>query len=72
MTVYNIHEAKTRFSELIRKAMRGEEVIIARAGKPIAVLTPFQAPPAPRVPGRDAGTVVVHDDFDDPLPEFDS
>lgn len=71
MTVVNIHEAKTHLSQLLRRVMNGEEIIIAKAGRPIAVLSPVSKRSEPRTPGRDKGRVVVHDDFDDPLPEFE-
>jgi prevent-host-death family protein len=71
MTIYNVHEAKTRFSELLRRVMNGEEIVIARAGEPVAVLKPIEAPRVKRVPGNDAGKVAIRPDFDDPLPEFD-
>lgn len=71
MTTVNIHEAKTHLSELLRRVMNGEEIIIAKAGEPIAILSPVQKVPAPRVPGNDADKVIEHIDFDDPLPEFD-
>lgn len=71
MTTVNIHEAKTQLSKLIRRVMNGEQIIIAHAGRPVAVLMPFSEAPAQRVPGNDAGRVIIHADFDDPLPEFD-
>jgi prevent-host-death family protein len=71
MSTYNIHEAKTHLSELLRRVLAGEEIIIAKAGQPIAILKPFQEPPEPRRPGNDAGLVKIHEDFDEPLPEFD-
>jgi prevent-host-death family protein len=64
----NIHEAKTHLSRLLDKVAQGEEVTIAKAGKPIARLVPVAAP-GHRALGLDAGRVVVSDDFDDPLPE---
>jgi prevent-host-death family protein len=66
----NIHEAKTHLSRLIARVERGERIVIGRAGKPVAVLIPYAAPPARRVPGRDEGQIHIGDDFDDPLPEF--
>jgi antitoxin (DNA-binding transcriptional repressor) of toxin-antitoxin stability system len=51
--------------------MNGEQIIIAKGGKPVAVLSPIEAMPARRVPGNDAGKVVIKPDFDEPLPEFD-
>lgn len=71
MTTVNIHEAKTHLSKLLRRVMNGEEIIIAKAGKPVAVLSPYQKPPEARQPGNDQGLVVIHENFDDPLPEFE-
>jgi len=72
MTTYNIHEAKTHFSELLERVSNGEEVIIAKAGKPVARILPFAANRAPpRKPGIDKGKITIMPDFDDPLPEFD-
>lgn len=70
-TTVNIHEAKTHLSRLLVRAAAGEEIIIAKAGRPIAVLSPIQPVPGPRVPGGDAGTVIISADFDDPLDEFE-
>ena len=64
----NIHEAKTGFSRLVERAEAGEEIVIARAGTPVARLGPL-APRAPRQPGGAEGRIVMHDDFDDPLPD---
>ncbi len=64
----NIHEAKTHFSKLLRRVARGEEIVIARSGQPIARLSPIQPALKPRVPGDAKGLFVVPDDFDDPLP----
>jgi prevent-host-death family protein len=72
MTVFNIHDAKTHFSKLLERVLSGEEVVIAKAGKPVARLLPFEtAEVAPRKPGKDKGKVVIQPDFDTPLPEFD-
>ena len=72
MTVFNIHDAKTHFSKLLERVLSGEEVVIAKAGKPIARLLPFdEGSKTPRVPGIDKGKVVIKPDFDEPLPEFD-
>jgi len=67
----NIHEAKTHLSELLQRVMNGEEIIIAKAGKPIARLTRFNANPQPRIPGNDASVVSIAKDFNAPLPEFE-
>ncbi len=71
MTVYNIYEAKTHLSKLLTRVMSGEQIIIAKAGKPVAVLSPFTEMPTRRTPGHDAGKVIIKSNFDDPLPEFD-
>ena len=61
----NIHEAKTHFSKLLARVMRGEEIVIAKAGKPVARLVPERPPaPARRVPGIDKGKLKIADDFD--------
>lgn len=66
--IINTHEAKTRLSELLRKVEAGEEIIIGRAGRPIARLTPYQGTHEPRQPGGWEGRVHMSDDFDE-LPE---
>jgi len=68
-TTVNIHEAKTHFSQLLLRVMGGEEVIIARAGRPVARLVPIGQRPAKRMPGSAAGKVFLSPDFDAPLPE---
>ena len=65
---YNIYEAKTHLSALVARAAAGEEVIIARAGRPVARLVAYKAPPR-RVPGRLKGKIWISDDFDAPLPD---
>ena len=64
MVVNTISEAKARLSELIDKACAGQEVIISRAGKPVAVLTAFKRTERPRRPGALRGKIRIHDDFD--------
>jgi prevent-host-death family protein len=70
--VVNIHEAKTHLSRLLERVQAGEEIVIAKAGTPIAILTAFRERRRDRVPGMDKGKVIIHADFDDPLPEFDA
>jgi prevent-host-death family protein len=70
-TTVNIHEAKTHLSRLLERVRRGERIIIAKAGKPVAVLQAIDEKPRRRVPGMDRGRVIIHPDFDDPIPEFD-
>ena len=62
----NVHQAKTELSRLLEAVEAGEEVIIARAGVPVARLVPVRADE--RVPGRLAGVVRIREDFDAPLP----
>jgi prevent-host-death family protein len=69
MRQVNIHEAKTHLSQLVEAAEAGESIILARAGKPVALLTPLPAAAAPRRRGLLAGALWIADDFDAPLPE---
>ena len=69
--IVNIHEAKTHLSRLLARVEAGERIVIARAGHPIAELAPITHTRPPRVPGMDRGRVVIHDNFDDPLPDFE-
>ena len=65
----NIHEAKTHLSRLLERVAMGEEVIIAKAGKPVAKLVPVSRHPKKRMLGSATGEFVVPDDFNDPLPK---
>ena len=67
----NVHEAKTHLSKLLKRVMSGERIVIAKAGKPVALLSPINQVPNPRTPGIDAGKLVISPDFDASLPEFD-
>ena len=64
----NLYEAKTRLSELIERAARGEEIIVAKAGKPRARLVALPGAAKPRTPGGWKGEVWIAEDFDEPLP----
>lgn len=68
MKKVNIHEAKTHLSRLVEDVEAGEEVIIARAGKPVARLVPLEKPARPRTPGALRGRIRIAEDFDAPLP----
>ena len=70
MLVVNMHEAKTRLSELVRLVEAGEKVVLARNGTPVAELVPT-APPKKREGGFWKGQVWISPDFDEPLPEFE-
>jgi prevent-host-death family protein len=69
MQTINIHEAKTHLSRLLELVSAGEEIIIAKAGNPMARLVPLQTLKKPRQPGALAGHLKIADDFDAPLPE---
>jgi prevent-host-death family protein len=60
----NIHEAKTHFSRLVQRVEAGEEILIARAGRPVARLVPLRARTEPRRPGLWRGRVTIAPDFD--------
>jgi prevent-host-death family protein len=64
MTTVNVHEAKTHLSRLLDQAAKGETIIIAKAGKPIAKLTPLDPPKSDRRFGFLAGQFQIPDDFD--------
>lgn len=68
--VVNVHAAKTHLSRLLERVEAGEEITLARAGRPVAMLVPYRAR-QPRVLGLWKGRVWISPDFDDPLPEFD-
>jgi prevent-host-death family protein len=67
MIEVNIHEAKTHLSQLLFKVSQGEEVVIARAGRPIARLLPISDAGAKRMPGSERGKITIAADFDAPL-----
>ena len=69
MQTVNLHAAKTHLSRLVDQAAAGEEIVIAKAGKPVAKLVPLDRPRARRVLGSLQGRLRVPDDFDEPLPE---
>ena len=64
MATVNIHDAKTHLSRLIEQAAQGEQVIIAKAGKPLVKLTALEAPVHPRRLGFLKGQITVPEDFD--------
>ena len=68
MFVASVTEAKAQLSRLIERAMAGEEIIIARAGKPAVVLRAYEQAVPTRTPGALRGKIRISDDFDD-LPE---
>jgi prevent-host-death family protein len=64
MEIANIHEAKSQLSKLVDHAMKGEEVIIAKAGKPMVRLVPIHSDDSGRQGGQWKGRVRIADDFD--------
>jgi prevent-host-death family protein len=67
--IVNIHAAKTQFSKLVERAEAGEEIVIARAGKPVARLMPLDSAKPPRRFGAWRGLVEIAEDFDADLPK---
>jgi prevent-host-death family protein len=64
-TTLNLYQAKTQLSKLVERAAAGEEIVIAKAGKPMARLVPLQRPAKPRKPGFLKGKIWMADDFDE-------
>ena len=62
---FNIREAKTHLSRLVARAAAGEEIIISKAGRPVARLGPIPRAATPRKPGRWRGRVLIREDFDE-------
>lgn len=67
--IVNVHDAKTHFSRLLDKAHAGEEIVLAKAGKPYARLVPLEGPAPERRPGRLKDWGPLADAFFEPLPE---
>ncbi len=65
----NVHEAKTHLSKLLADVERGHEIVLARDGKPVAMLVPFPAKTNRITFGDFKGRIRVPDDFDAPLPD---
>jgi prevent-host-death family protein len=66
-TIVNVHEAKTHLSRLLEDVAAGAEVVIAKAGKPVARLVPVEAGPRPKRLGLLRGRIKVPADFNAPL-----
>jgi prevent-host-death family protein len=67
MGTYNVHDAKTHFSRLLDRVAQGEEIIIAKSGRPVAKLVRVAA--EPRKPGRLKGRIRIAPGFEEPLPD---
>ena len=70
MQMINIHQAKTNLSKLIQKTLNGEDIVIAKAGKPVAKLIAYKEKLKPRKPGLWKGKIWMSDDFNDEDPEI--
>ncbi|MEE4252822.1 MAG: type II toxin-antitoxin system Phd/YefM family antitoxin [Desulfuromusa sp.] len=71
MTQHNIAEAKAHFSEIIQKALLGEEVIIAKGNKPLVKIVPLKNSDQKRIPGTGSGQLLyMADDFDETPEDF--
>lgn len=68
-TVVNVHQAKVHLSRLLERVRQGEEIILAKAGTPVACLVPIGRGAARRTPGSARGQVEIGADFDTPLPD---
>jgi prevent-host-death family protein len=68
----NIHDAKTHLSKLLERVQRGEEVVIGRAGKPVAKLVPYREVTGPRRPGGWKGRVRIGRDFEELPPGLEA
>ena len=64
-TTVNVYDAKTQLSQLLNRVEQGEEIVIARNGRPVARLAPLAARQPDRVPGLWKGRITIADDFDD-------
>ena len=67
--IVNVHEAKTHFSKLLERAHTGQEIILAKAGKPYARLMPLAPAASKRQPGRLSALALIGSEFFEPLPE---
>lgn len=70
MKITNIYQAKTQLSALVDRALAGDEIIIARSGKPLVRLVPYTAKMEARKSGVLKGKIIIPDDFDDETPEI--
>lgn len=66
----NIYQAKTNLSQLVNLALAGEDVVIAKAGKPVVKLVPYTVEKKQRIPGRLKGKIWISDDFDEESEEI--
>ncbi len=69
MTQVNVHDAKTHLSRLLERVAKGEEIVLAKAGRPVARLVPYIPEVSERRPGSARGDISISGDFDAPLPD---
>lgn len=67
MKTFNVHEAKTQFSAILALVSAGEEVIVAKAGRPVAVISPYKQTAPERKPGLFEGQLTLHESFFEPM-----
>ncbi len=65
MALVNMHEAKTHLSRLVERAVNGEDIVIAKAGRPVARLVPYVERKEPRKPGRWKGKIWMAEDWEE-------
>jgi len=70
--IVNLYEAKTNLSKLVERAAAGEEIVIAKAGKPMAKLVPYRPAAEPRKPAHALGLAFIADDFDAAIPGLEA
>ena len=70
MQIFNVHEAKTNLSKLIEATLHGQDIIIAKAGKPVVKMVAYKKEQKPRKPGLLKGKIEIPDDFTDEDPEI--
>jgi prevent-host-death family protein len=70
--IVNLYDAKTHLSALVERAAAGEEIVIAKAGKPKAKLVPYRPSAEPRKPAHALGLTFIADDFDAPMPDLEA
>ena len=69
MKTFNVHEAKTNFSSILALVAAGEDVLVAKAGTPVAVISAYRKPATRRAPGLFKGQVDIKDSFFEPMDE---
>ncbi|MBT9587033.1 type II toxin-antitoxin system prevent-host-death family antitoxin [bacterium] len=69
MKIFNVHEAKTHFSSILALVATGEEVLVAKAGTPVAVISAYRKPAADRKAGLFKGQIDVKESFFEPMEE---